>query len=61
MDVFVDNIYYIQQRLACPLDATGGIQSLTKTLSNRDVEIVKVPSRYLSRIANGFNTSKYSH
>ena len=53
-DVFIDGLYYIQQRLGCLLDATGGIQGFTKTLSHRDIKIVKPPSRYLSKDASGF-------
>ena len=61
IDLFVKGIYQLEKRFACILRATRCMQSFTQTLSNRDVEIIKVPSRYLAESVNDFDTLQYSH
>ena len=54
--LFIKGIYHFQKRVACILRATRYIQSFTQTLSNRDAEIIKFPSGYLSESVSDFDT-----
>jgi hypothetical protein len=50
IDHFAKGIYHFKKRFACILCATRCIQSFTQTLTNRDVEVIKFPSGYLSEM-----------
>ena len=48
VDLFLKGINQVEKRFPCILRHTLSIQGFTKTLSNRDVEVIKFPSGYLS-------------
>ena len=55
INLFVKGIYQFEKRFDSLVCATSCIQGLTKTLLNRDAEIVKFPSRYLTNSATDFD------
>ena len=57
INLFVKGIYQREKRFACIHRATQCIQSFTQTLWNRDVEIIKFPSGYLSKSVSDFDTN----
>ena len=61
ISLFVNGIYQLEKGFARILRATRRIQSFTQTLSNRNVEIIKFPSRYLSESVRAFYTLQHAH
>lgn len=49
IELLIKGIHHVEKRFACVLRATCCIQGFTKTLSNRDTEIIKLPIGYLSK------------
>ena len=51
IELFVERIHHIEKRLASLGRAARCKQGFTETLSNRDAEIIKRPTGYLSKVA----------
>ena len=59
--LFIKCIYDFEKRIACIFRATRCIQGVAQTLLNRDVEIIKFPSGYLSDSVSGLDTVQSTH
>ena len=59
--LFIKGIYHFEKRFACIFRATHCVQTITQTLWNHDVEIIKFPSRYLSESVKNSGTLQYTH
>ena len=58
---FVKGIYQLEKGFARIIRAARCMQSFTQTLSNRDVEIIKFPSGYLSQSVSDLDMLQYTH
>ena len=58
--LFIKGIHHFEKRFTRIFRATRCIQGVTQMLWNRDVEIIKFPSGYLSQSVSDFDTLQYT-